>query len=108
MTMLDHLKKAVETTLRESLPGNDHGSPAGMRIEHSGSIKVCIEFGDAPAVHLPCQCAARPVPQTGVDELLARLNAIVPKARTYERRAAGGRMVLHPAPWVRSMLKGQP
>lgn len=55
-----------------------------------------------------CQCNVTPVPSLGVELLLNELEAARPRQKVYERpidtRYGGGRIVLHPAPWVRRMI----
>lgn len=72
---IDDLRMAIRQTLLEGLPANTNTPSAFIDLR-----------------------AARP---ERIEQLIAELDRHVPRGRTYERP---GRVILHPAPYIRSAI----
>lgn len=64
--------------------------------------QILIAAKPANTNTIPCACNLRPASQQRIDELLALLDTQRPATRTWEKR-----IILHPAPYQRTMAGGR-
>jgi hypothetical protein len=113
----DLLREAVRKALRETIPANNNDAGQVMRVEHSGTINLRIEIVEPATAQQ--QATPPAVPTTGASpavamalqragHLLRHLEAYKPVGHTWERSSAPGSLVLHPAPWLRRVLRNEP